>query len=212
MDTGTISTGGKATERQRSFSTGLAAPGQDSCQCLLVRVGSTQLLVPRILVVEVVGGEQFDIRPAPDGSLVTLTWRGHQVPLLSPAVLQADSADLSSAGLPGAQGKIVVFHGLLDKARLPYYALAVDSNPKLLEVSADTLREDESAAPGPMQLMRVLLGDSSAFIPRVDHLERHLHAALTTSPAEVPTEGLEADLSDGLEQASARLSRLPADA
>ena len=164
MNTGTVVTQGSAR-------------GQDTCHCLLIRLGSLQLLVPRILVAEVVNHTDFDTLPRTAAGIEHFAWRGYQVPLISPALVYPQCAEIDREA-----GKVIILHGLLDNARLPYYGMTVPSNPRLIEVAAENICEDEEAgAPDAGELMRIRLDGEAASIPKVDYLESQLHSRLHAS-------------------------------
>jgi hypothetical protein len=78
--------------------------------------------------------------------------------------------------------KVIIFHGLLDNARLPYYGMTVPSNPKLIQVEAHNICEDDEAgAPEAGELMRIKLEGVAASIPKVDYLESQLRDRLHPS-------------------------------
>lgn len=152
--------------------------GQSS-SCLLIRLNSVQLLVPRILVAEVVDLEGLTLSSSLNREIKIFEWRGHQVPLVSATVFQQKNDSVQPS--ISAQSKVIVVHGVLDHERLPFYSFVASGNPRLVVVSAELLkpRDEEGNDSNASVLMPVLLGREGAqeevFIPRVDHVENYIH-------------------------------------
>ncbi len=98
-------------------------------------------------------------------------WRDYQVPLVSANVLSADCSTQIQR-----HSKIIVFHAVLNRDRLPFYALIASTNPRLIAVSATTIAEhaDQQNQPSTSAdiLMPVIVEGEMAVIPRVHQIEQ----------------------------------------
>jgi chemotaxis signal transduction protein len=139
-------------------------------RCLLIRVDSHQLIVPRTLVAEVIRYEGSTLMTTAHPDIKLFNWRGFQVPLLNtrlinPACSQETTDD----------SKLILFHGLLNHGKLPYYGFVVSRNPRLVMVTEDSVvvRGDQQDLL-PSESARVTVEEEAASIPKVDFLEKFI--------------------------------------
>ena len=145
------------------------ASGNTSGRCLLIGLDPVQLIVPRILVAEIIHSEGVEISSSLNRHVRIFEWRGYQVPLLSSAIINPQCRDSAGEAL-----KFIIFHGLFNRARLPYYAIAVSRNPRIVVASFENITERSDVALQPSELMAVTVDAESAVIPRVDYLEKYV--------------------------------------
>jgi hypothetical protein len=69
---------------------------------------------------------------------------------------------------------MVIFYGLKDSQKMPFYGLTVTRSPQLVQVSDEDLEEVETDSLHPGELMQIRIKDVDAFIPKVDHIENSL--------------------------------------
>jgi len=140
--------------------------------CLLISVDKLQLLVPRILVAEVVDLEGITFSSSPNKDIKMFDWRDYQVPLVAASVLSPDCSTQIHR-----HSKIIVFHAVLNRDRLPFYALIASTNPRLVVVSAasivETAYENKFSALAEVLLPVVVEGEIAA-IPQVHQIEKFI--------------------------------------
>jgi hypothetical protein len=140
--------------------------------CLLIQVDPVRLMVPRIMVAEVINYEGVEFSSSLNRDIRIFEWRGFQVPMISAAIVNP-----RCRGSTATLNKIVLFHGLSNRERLPFYAFGVAGNPKLVVVSAAAVEEDGEQSEGlDGELCRVRLADEPAVIPDVDHFEKFIYS------------------------------------
>jgi chemotaxis signal transduction protein len=137
-------------------------------RCLLIRIDQYQLIVPRTLVAEVIRYEGSTLVNTAHPDIKLFHWRGFQVPLLNSRLINAACAQDTTD-----DSKIILFHGLLNHGKLPYYGFVVSRNPRLVTVSEDSvvMRGDQLDLL-PSESARVTVEDEAASIPKVDFLEK----------------------------------------
>lgn len=147
------------------------AASETRSNCLLIRVDKLQLIVPRILVAEVVDLEGITFSSSLNKDIKLFEWRDYQVPLVSSSVLGPDCSTQIQR-----HSKIIVFHAVLNRDRLPFYALIASTNPRLIAVSAATIAEhadqQNQASTATDILMPVVVEGEMAVIPRVHQIEQ----------------------------------------
>lgn len=139
-------------------------------QCLLVKLEPRQLLVPRVLVAEVVRHDVSALVATAHRDIRLFSWRGFRVPVLNAAVIHADCVQAS-----GEDSKIVVFYGLSNQSRLPYYGVVASRNPRVVMVTEANVQPcgDQQQLPAAQGAV-VTVGEDNAIIPKVDYLEKFI--------------------------------------
>lgn len=146
-------------------------PEQDSrSYCLTLHVEPLVLIVPRILVAEVMGLDGVNFSSSINRDIRIFEWRGYNVPLISGSVLNPSCKDVEVE-----DSKVVLLHGVLNHDKLPYYAVMVSRNPRLVQVSEDNIIAAEDDNLQAAELQKVLLEGEPAIIPKVDYLEKYIH-------------------------------------
>ncbi len=149
----------------------------DDIRGVLIRVGTTQLLLPNATISEVLSYSAPEpVDDAPAWLLGRLRWRGWRLPLVAFPVLSGQGEDQADLG-----SKVVVLKALGGDARLPFFALVTQGFPRLVTITADALL-DESDGEGdalPFAVSaRVRLNDDVAQIPDIEQIERSVRDAL----------------------------------
>ena len=155
----------------QATNTSASATSETRSNCLLIRVDKLQLIVPRLLVAEVVDLEGITFTSSLNKDIKIFEWRDYQVPLVSSNVLTANGSTQIQR-----HSKIIVFHAVLNREKLPFYALIASTNPRLIAVSTATITEHTNIQNQPSTeadiLMSVIVEGEMAVIPRVQQLEK----------------------------------------
>ncbi|KLI99602.1 chemotaxis protein CheW [Luteimonas sp. FCS-9] len=146
-------------------------------RCVLIRVGSTPLLLPNATISEVLSYSAPEPVPAAPAWLPgRLRWRGWRLPLVAFATLSGQEDDAAGLG-----SKVIVLKALGGDARLPYFALVTHGFPRLVTVSPGQLVDagTEGGASLPFAVRaRVRLGEEVVQIPDLDAIERALRGVV----------------------------------
>ena len=142
--------------------------------CLLIKVDKLQLIVPRILVAEVVDLEGVSFSSSLNKDIKVFEWRDYQVPLVSANLLSPECSTQIHR-----HSKIIVFHAVLNRDKLPFYALIASTNPRLVVVSSESIEqreEEEHSSSSDLVdvLMPVMVEGELASIPRVHQIEQFI--------------------------------------
>ncbi|MDC0598839.1 hypothetical protein OAP18_03280 [Gammaproteobacteria bacterium] len=143
----------------------------EECLCLIIQIDPVQIIVPRVLVAEVIHYDESNIKPETTGkNLSTLSWRGFEVPLIKQSLINPGCTDEYSP-----LSKVLVFYGLLNTAKIPYFALVASRNPRLMSVLSTSILEDKQVKKlNSGELQAVQVNEESAVIPKVDYLEKYI--------------------------------------
>ena len=153
----------------------MSTPSHD-IRGVLIQVAGARLLLPNATIAEVLSYAEPDgIDNAPDWLLGRIRWRGWQLPLVSFARLSGIADEQGGLG-----SKVVVLKALSGDARHPYFALLTQGFPRLVTVSRDALRAEESDATQlpPGFQARVLLHEDAAVLPDLAQIEQLIGTAL----------------------------------
>lgn len=143
--------------------------GQQKASCMLLGISDKHMLVPRTIVAEVVRYSFITFRKDEIRGINSFEWRGCQVPHLAGNVVGSqEDSDVDD------EARVVIFYGLKDSKKLPYYGMTIRRSPQLVQVGDEDLEEVEAETLHPGELMQVRVKDVDAFIPKVDHLENSL--------------------------------------
>ena len=143
--------------------------GQQKASCMLLGISDKHMLVPRTIVAEVVRYSFINFRRDEIRGVSSFEWRGCQVPHLESNVVGSkEDAEIDD------EARVVIFYGLKDSQKLPFYGMTVRRSPQLVQVGDEDLEELESESLHPGELMKVRVKEVDAFIPKVDHLENSL--------------------------------------
>jgi chemosensory pili system protein ChpC len=142
----------------------------DELACVLIPLHhGQQLLLPQVCIAEIVPWRRVKpLEGAPDWCLGVLGWRGEAVP-----VLRFEWLNQGRQEAP-AQGRcLVVMNRTSEGAALPFYALAAEGLPRLVQVADGDLAPDRGK-PGRAETQIVRLGTETAAIPRLVFIEQQV--------------------------------------
>ncbi len=134
--------------------------------CVVIPLQGMQLLLPSVCVAEILPWRRVKaLSETPPWCLGLLGWRGEMVP-----VVRFENLN----GQPGPARKsgrcMVVMNRARNARGLPFYALASDGLPRMVQLAADDLA-NESCKLGPAESVVVKLGAETAVIPNLDVVE-----------------------------------------
>ena len=133
--------------------------------CVLIPLRDGQLLLPSVCVAEIMPWRRIKVLEGlPEWCLGLLGWRGETVP-----VVRFERLNQPRVEGP-APGRCLVVMNRTGAGAVPFYALAVDGLPRLVQLSeADLADQDEEPGPAVSRVVRV--GAESASIPSLGYLE-----------------------------------------
>ena len=135
--------------------------------CVLIPLQGSQLLLPSVCVAEILPWRRIKaIEGAPDWCIGLLGWRGEVVP-----VVRFERLNQPHSDAPALARCLVVMNRTGDNGALPFYALAADGLPRLVQLSDGDLGDDEGRV-GKAEARGVRIGTETASIPSLDYIER----------------------------------------
>ena len=150
--------------------TALVAEELDSeLSCVIIPLENVQLLLPNVCIAEILPWRRVKaLGESPPWCLGLLGWRGEMVPVVRFEKLNGQSGQLRRSGRC-----MVVMNRAKNAGGLPFYALAAEGLPRMVQLSADDLEraKDSSEDAGPAALMAVKLGAEAALIPDLVKVE-----------------------------------------
>lgn len=130
------------------------------------------LLVPDVTVVEIfTAGYVTQQLKSPEWFLGYIEWRGRRLPLVC-----FESLNGAGAVDPNAVTRVAVLNGTADHGHLPYYAIAVNDSPTILNISDDDIEVHEGRPRGRAEAMSIAVKNFTAGIPNIEWVEQHLLA------------------------------------
>jgi hypothetical protein len=142
---------------------------QQKASCMLLGISGKQMLVPRNMIAEVVRHSFINFRRDEIRGINSFEWRGCQVPHVESNVVGSENASAIDD-----EARVVIFYGLRDSRKMPFYGMTVNRSPQLLQVGDEDMEEIAPESSHPGELMQVRIKDVNAFIPKVDHIENSL--------------------------------------
>ena len=138
--------------------------------CVLIPLEEGQLLLPSVCVAEIMPWRRIKVVPeAPEWCLGLLGWRGDTVPVIR----------FEHMNRPGAEGRkagrCLVVMNRTDGSAAPFYALAAEGLPRLVQLSEADLT-DKDDEPGAAEVRVVRVGAETASIPSTRFLEQQIAA------------------------------------
>ena len=156
----------KADQHSRSDENALLKVDQQKSSCLLLGLNELNMLVPRALVAEVIKYAFVEIKHDETTGLNSFDWRGCQVPMVPGDLIgQLDAKEFDE------EARVLIFYGLRHPQDLPFYAITATKSPQLLQVGDEDLVEDIESELQAVELMKIVINGSGAFIPKIDYLE-----------------------------------------
>lgn len=134
--------------------------------CVMIPLEGAQLLLPNVCIAEILPWRRVKaLGETPPWCLGLLGWRGEMVPVVRFETLN---------GAPGPARKtgrcMVVMNRARNARGLPFYALASEGLPRMVQLTADDLA-NEPCRLGVAEAMVVKVGTESAVIPNLNAIE-----------------------------------------
>lgn len=137
--------------------------------CVLIPLHEGQLLLPSVCVAEILPWRRIKtLEGAPEWCLGLLGWRGEAVP-----VVRFERLSDSRADCPALGRCLVVMNRTSPEGSVPFYAVAAEGLPRLVQVADEDLSEQQPG-PGRAQTCTVRLGTEAAAIPNLSFVERQV--------------------------------------
>lgn len=138
--------------------------------CLLIPLDGGQILLPSVCIAEIMPWRRIKAATdAPPWCLGLLGWRGETVP-----VVRFEQLNQPRAGAP-APGRCLVVMNRTGAGTVPFYALASEGLPRLVQLSEPDIGDDDQR-PGKAEARVVRLGAEVASIPDLAYLESQVAA------------------------------------
>jgi len=147
----------------------MSGPEPQKASCMLLGLKDRQMLVPRTMVAEIVRYSFINFEQDEMRGIDSFEWRGCQVPHLKSNVIGIEEDTEFDD-----EARVVIFYGLKDTQKMPFYGMTVNRSPQLLQVGDEDLEEIDVESLHPAELMQVRIKDGEAFIPKVDQIENSL--------------------------------------
>ena len=137
--------------------------------CVLIPLDGVNLLLPNVSVAEILPWRRVKVlSEAPDWCLGLLGWRGETIPVVRFEALNGAGESARKAGRC-----MIVMNRARSATGLPFYALAAEGLPRMLQLTADDL-SNEPGRLGPAESVAVRLGTESAVIPNLEFIESQI--------------------------------------
>ena len=135
--------------------------------CVLIPLEGTQLLLPNVCVAEILPWRRVKVLgETPPWCLGLLGWRGEMVPVVRFETLNGQTGENRKSGRC-----MVVMNRARNAKGLPFYALAADGLPRMVQLTSDDL-SNEPCRLGVAESVMVKVGTESAVIPNLDVIEK----------------------------------------
>jgi chemosensory pili system protein ChpC len=152
---------------------------------MLLPVKGKSLLLPNVSVAEIIhiaGLSPLD--DVPTWFKGILSWRGYGIPVISFEAINEDPF----AGV-AADHRAAVINGSMDSARLPFYAIATQTAPRMMRITPQEIVKNTSSSKGPAELMVVSACGEQAAIPNLDFIESELLRVVLEAGCEIASAG-----------------------
>ena len=134
--------------------------------CVMIPLENAQLLLPNVCIAEILPWRRVKaLGETPAWCLGLLGWRGEMVPVVHYETLNGRPAPARKSGRC-----MVVMNRARNARGLPFYALAAEGLPRMVQLTADDLT-NEPCRLGVAESMVVKVGTESAVIPNLDVIE-----------------------------------------
>ena len=138
----------------------------EELSCVVIPAPGESVLLPNVCVAEIVPWRRIKpLKGAPAWCMGVTGWRGQTIPV----VHFAGFADANGTP-PKAARCMVVMNRARNASAPPFYALAAEGLPRMLQLLEDDLKNDASDL-GPAEVMRVAAGTEHAVIPDLAYIE-----------------------------------------
>lgn len=142
---------------------------------IVLPTGAADALLPNAAVAEIMGYHLPRPYPSAPGWLLgAVSWRGREIPLVSLAAADAETATDGRA----KRGRLVICFTPSGNSALPYVGLLAVAPPRLARLSAQALEPAPTASNNPFVLHALTYAERAAWIPDMDAIERAVLEAI----------------------------------
>jgi chemosensory pili system protein ChpC len=139
----------------------------------IIATETGRLLVPNTAIAEIVHyTAPQSTGDGPQWLLGTMEWRGLRIPVVS-----FERATGAEPAETGTSRRIAVMNSIHGGGNLRFYAIVIQSNPSLINVSPARVTRQAGADHAKLQLQQVTVDDAPATIPDLRALETMLGEA-----------------------------------
>lgn len=144
----------------------VAAEEVSELSCVLIPLQESGLLLPNVSVAEILPWRRVKvINDAPAWCLGLLGWRGESIPVVRFEVINGGEPPQRKAGRC-----IIVMNRARLANGLPFYAIAAEGLPRMLQLTEDDISNDPGKL-GPAESVVVRVGTETAVIPNLEFIE-----------------------------------------
>lgn len=144
----------------------VVAEDTSELSCVMIPLKGSQLLLPNVCVAEILPWRRVKaLSDTPDWCLGLLGWRGEMVPVVRFETLNGIQGEARKSGRC-----MVVMNRARNARGLPFYALASEGLPRMVQLSSEDLA-NESCKLGPAEQVVVKVGTEIAVIPNLDVID-----------------------------------------
>lgn len=156
-------------DRDQGMTAAAVAEEPSDLACVLIPLQGSQLLLPSVCIAEILPWRRIKaLEGAPEWCLGLLGWRGEAVP-----VVRFERLNQPRSEAPALARCLVVMNRTGANGGLPFYALAADGLPRLVQLSDGDL-SDQDGRMGKAEARVVRVGTENASIPSLDYIEREV--------------------------------------
>jgi chemosensory pili system protein ChpC len=135
--------------------------------CVMIPLEGTQLVLPNVCIAEILPWRRIKaLSDTPPWCLGLLGWRGEMVPVVRFETLNGGAGPARKSGRC-----MVVMNRARNPRGLPFYALAAEGLPRLLQLSGEDLSPEKTGQLGPAESLVLRIGAETAVIPDLEKIE-----------------------------------------
>lgn len=145
----------------------VVAEDVEELSCVMIPLEDAQLLLPNVCIAEILPWRRVKaLSDTPPWCLGLLGWRGEMVPVIRFEALNGHPGPVRKSGRC-----MVVMNRARNARGLPFYALAAEGLPRMVQLTAEDLTS-ESGRLGPAEAVVVKVGTETAAIPNLEIIEK----------------------------------------
>ena len=147
----------------------VAAKDETELACVVIPLGTTQLLLPNVSVAEIIPWRRLKAWDgSPDWCIGLLGWRGEAVPVLDFESLSGSDATRAERGRC-----LLIMNRARSSVGRPFYALVSAGLPRLVHLTAADM-ESHPIKLGDSEVASVMGGTEQAVVPNLSFIEERL--------------------------------------
>ncbi len=157
-------------------------PPQFQLNGMLLQLSALNLLVPDNMVEEIAWPERVNaVANSPIWFKGYFSWQEQRIPLISFEELNSGGDDLQTEHQAGAA--VAIVSGAINRTYLPYYAIALNNEPRLISLNKKSIAPDSGRQTKRAEACWITVDNSSALIPKIEWIEEHLLAYVLRASA-----------------------------